>query len=42
MREFSKPNKPDRAYRRQSLGFRARVGEARVSGLPAAVAHPGR
>src|SRR5947208_708390 len=36
------PNQPDRANRRQPLGFREPVGEAGVSGMTAAVAHPGR
>jgi membrane protein implicated in regulation of membrane protease activity len=36
------PNKPDGANRRQPLGFRARVADAVVTGLTAAVAHPGR
>src|SRR5206468_9568388 len=36
------PNQPDRANRRQALGFRARVGDACVRGFTAAVAHPGR
>jgi len=36
------PNEPDRANRRQPLGFRERVGEAYVMRLTAAVAHPCR
>ena len=36
------PNKPDRANRRQPLGFLELVGEPSVSDLTAAVAHPGR
>jgi len=36
------PNKPDRANRRQSLGFPERIGKAHVSDFTAAVAHPGR
>jgi hypothetical protein len=35
-------NQPDRANRRQALGFREQVDTARATGLPAAVAHPGR
>ena len=35
-------NKPDRANRRQPLGYRQPLGNADVSGLTAAVAHPGR
>jgi len=35
-------NKPDRANRRQPLGLRQSVGEAGVSGLSAAIAHPER
>ena len=40
--EMKRPNQPDRANRRQPLGFREPLGEAAVSVLPAAVAHPGR
>ena len=36
------PNQPDRANRRQPLGFPERVGGLAVRGLTAAVAHPGR
>lgn len=36
------PNKPERANRRQAVGFREAVGDAVVMGLTAAVAHPGR
>jgi len=36
------PNEPDRANRRQPLGFREAVGETRFRGFTAAVAHPGR
>jgi hypothetical protein len=36
------PNEPDRANRRQPLGFREQVVKPGVSGLTAAVAHPGR
>jgi len=39
---ITSPNQPDRANRRQPLGFREPLGEAGVSVLPAAVAHPGR
>lgn len=35
-------NQPDRANRRQPIGFRERIGHARVGGFMAAVAHPGR
>jgi hypothetical protein len=37
-----RPNRPDRANRRQPLGFRETVGEPSVDGFTAAVAHPGR
>jgi hypothetical protein len=36
------PNKPDGPNRRQPLGLRAPIGEARVRGLTAAVGHPER
>jgi hypothetical protein len=39
---MSGAHKPDRANRRQPLGFRELVGEANVSGMTAAVAHPRR
>ena len=39
---MTQANKPDRANRRQPLGFRERVGELGVSGLTAAIAHSGR
>src|SRR5882672_6024593 len=41
-RDMTTPNQPDRANRRQPLGFRESVGKAGVRGFTAAVAHPGR
>ena len=35
-------NQPDRANRRQPLGFQEPAGEAGIGVLPAAVAHPRR
>jgi hypothetical protein len=39
---FRLPNQPDRANRRQPLGFREQAGKTDVRIITAAVAHPER